>query len=643
MGRFLITHGVNHLVPHHSMSSIRGTRRYDHPQFFSPQCAWFEHLPQLNYELGRLSEVTAQGKMRNRVLFLDPQITGFALSRKSDCQGGDLMTLFSQQGPIETQRTHDQLRRATNALAQDLAERQVDFDIGDEYLMEDHASVTDDGQLRLGEQSYELIVWPDGMTHIRKETADILETYLEAGGALIGVRPTSLKESGRASDRLERWEARFADQCLWLEAGAVSAAVADRVPPRIEVRSAGPGVYHQRREWADAVLWLLINVGEQPAEVTLPESGGDCVSLPLCEDGTAAEGTALRSHRLSLPPQSARLIVQGDFSIGEARFEAEAAAPQSVGDTTLAVDAVTPDAPNVLVVDRCELELAGQVTGPMEARVAGAHAWGHHGLPESGWCGIIQYRQQVMDRVAGLPAGSGYALRYSFELADGFLPESLQLGIDTPEYWRVTVNGTAVDFSNATAWIDPCMRRTEVGPLLQTGSNTVRLEQFPFDVRAEANPVYLIGDFRLSPTPSCFRIEAPRPLGLGSWSAQGWPFFDRSCVYTVTAPEDGTLRLPPVSWRGSWLIAESPSCRRQVDSDTALELPVRAGEVVRLRVVGLPHNLFGPFHVKPEIANQGEFSCAPFWSEPCAETGPRPGEAYRVLDLGLLKAPLFRP
>ena len=99
-------------------------------------------------------------------------------------------------------------------LAQAFSDAQADFDLGDEYVMEEFGRPEGD-VLVVGEQRYGLVVWPPRMTNLRTATAQMLGEYLADGGHLYGVRPEKITVDGRVSDLLEQWEGRFQDNFCW--------------------------------------------------------------------------------------------------------------------------------------------------------------------------------------------------------------------------------------------------------------------------------------------------------------------------------------------------------------------------------------------------------------------------------------------
>jgi hypothetical protein len=62
--------------------------------------------------------------------------------------------------------------------------------------------------------------------------------------------------------------------------------------------------------------------------------------------------------------------------------------------------------------------------------------------------------------------------------------------------------------------------------------------------------------------------------------------------------------------------------------------------LLTLRIVGLPKNLLGPWH---DPKRQRGRAWIPMWYGLDIPTSSQPGERYDLVDLGLFKAPRWRP
>ncbi len=657
IGRWLVVHGVNLLVPHLSFTTIRGTRKSDHPQTFSDHSPWYGHLRQLHEELGRLCWAANRGRVEQRTLVLDPLTTGYCLSRKADCipEGKSAASHDAGAPPGEEQFIRTlasvlDLQWDFGELAQDLSDAQADFDLGDEYVIEEFGRVGD-GELLVGEQRYGLLVWPERMTNLRGDTAQMLGEYLAGGGLLYGVRPAGITVDGRTSDLLERWERRFGDNVRWFpDRETLVRAVLEQVPPRLKFDSPpDTGLAHMRRVEGGSELFIVVNSSSEPLE-----------SIFGIETG--------RSHLYELDPStgachSLEIVRDEDLLRGELRLGARAAtvlwatdddAPVDErppirkvgrGGTELELQSVRRVEPNVLVVDHCELELGGEVREPEHVYAANAALWAAHGMETNGWMATIQYRDQILARNRTMPPGSGGTARYRFTISEGLDPSGIRLAVETPELWEVEVNGESVDLTRGERWLDDHIRTAPVGDLLVPDENVVELDGRPFDVRREVDQIYLLGDFSCVDDSPGFRLAPPRSLGLDPWRRQGHPFYDREVAYTFRIPDGatrGVLALDDGDWRGSFLLVERGGEVVARLWEPPYQFPVEESRngLLTLRVVGLPKNLLGPWH---DPKRQRGRAWIPMWYGPDIPTSPQPGERYDLLDLGLFRAPRWHP
>jgi len=484
------------------------------------------------------------------------------------------------------------------------------------------------------------------MTNLRAATSDLLEHYLASGGRLVGVRPNQVTIDGRPSDFLRRCDEQHGDRCQWLGSNHdLIAAVVTTMPPRLRAEAPpSTGLAHMRRVLANGEAFLVVNSSSEPVDGSarietsrerfyeLDPKSGDCSAL----DAERSDGTA--AFRLQVNGRGATVILATDDEIA-----AERRAPSvRVGHRGVALEPVqiARAEPNVLVVDSCELEMRGKVF-PREAVYAANHRWWRaHGFETNGWFAVIQYRDQILAANRRMGADTGGAVFYRFAVAAGLQTDGLRLALELPELWNVSVNGRAVDLSIGERWLDVHIRAFPIGALLQPGENTVRLEGRPFDVRREIDQIYLLGDFACHPADPGFAIKPPSLLALGSWRAQGCPFYERTVAYQFELPGDGAgvLALEEGDWAGSFLVVEQNGRTAAClwEPPYRLELDPAVGRQVTLRVIGLPKNLLGPFHAPGTPRRR---AWMPMWYGPGVPTTPVPGERYDLLDLGLFRPP----
>ena len=163
--------GVTNPVEMGPQLSIRGTRKFDEgPSLFFHQPWWSDYDKLVDYQT-RLSYLMAQGKRNVDVLVLQPTTSLWLFSRDShQCD-----TLAD--GFCETLHA--------------LEARQVEYDLGSEWIAERFGAVTSEGRLKIGEADYSTVVLPDGFSNIEKATLTLLDQFVANGGTviLLGEKP----------------------------------------------------------------------------------------------------------------------------------------------------------------------------------------------------------------------------------------------------------------------------------------------------------------------------------------------------------------------------------------------------------------------------------------------------------------------
>jgi hypothetical protein len=625
MGDWLIVHGINFFSPHLAHTTIRGARKRDYPQSFSDVSAWWPYYRLHADHMARLCYPLAQGVAPNRLLILEPTTSGFLWARR----GGDTPEL-------------KQLGESYDTLNQFLADHQVDFDLGDEYMIE-WFGANRGKQFVIAKAAYDLVVWPKGMTNLRHQTLPVLEKYLEAGGEVLALDVPAAYVDGRPSAAAQDLQRRFPAQ--WHSVPSLQALLAEvhrRLPPRVEFdREVPSGVAHRMEILQNGdVLHFFTNSTWSPVSLTARVQGAgleewDTVTgkMEPVDFRSLAGGKA--EFTLNLPPIGSRLLYTS------LRPSAQPPAPRPAANQPQKLTVhdlkVSPASLNVLVLDYCDLRAAGQTFDDINTWQANWFVWQAHGFERPAWDNAVQFKRTILDRPP-FPSGSGFEAMFHFRVADSQALQGMQLALETPELYQVYLNDQRLDFSTAQRWLDPHLRSLDVEKIVKVGDNTIRLAATPFDVRMELENIYIRGNFVLQAERQGFSIHAARPLGLSSWAGQGYPFYPDSVLYqgSIDVPQ-GTdqLRLSFPHWAGSVAVALLDGKLVQVVGWQPFECVFGAtagSHVIGLRIVGTPRNLFGPFHspMKPRW-----IGAPPLWAH-FPEHQP-PGDQYDRIDYGLFE------
>ena len=637
IGDWLHVLGVNTLNEHLSYITIRGARKWDHPQSFSYHEPWWEAYHVMAGYFARLSAAMSQGEQVNSVLLIQPTTTAW-LYQADGAHAKNLKQLG------------DQFQSLVN-----LFERtQVEYDIGCEDIMARHATVkaaVAPAFLTVGRRAYDKVVLPPGAESLNEKTMKLLEEYATAGGRVFCCgAPPSLVD-GRPSERgqklasLPNWQQIEPDALPEKLAALISDGFAIRRSPNDK------GIlFHHRRRIDDGELLLLVNTSiESPSagEVfTLSQSverwdleTGETAAYPLFREPAGATFT------YHLPPCGSLLL----FLSKEARAAKDVPQPKEPGPLTELVrrpqpvpvppageTAVRRIEPNVLAIDFLDVTAGGETKKGLYVYQAGQFAFQKNGMTRNPWDRAVQFRDELITRK--FPPESGVEATYRFTI-DGEVPKPLWIVIERPDLYTITCNGKPVAARKGEWWLDRAFGRIDVTAAARTGENEVHLKASPFTIYHELATAYVLGDFSLKPAPAGFVIAPPATLKLGPWNAQGLSLYAAGVAYAETfdVPKPAgkyMVRLP--DWYGSVAkvsVNGKPAgyiaCAPWQRDVTALIQPGR--NTVEVVVIGTLKNTLGPHHAGPIL---GAAWPANFHQAPAS--GPPAGKKYHTVGYGLM-------
>ena len=641
-GDWLMVHGIDFMDQHLAFSTIRGARKRDHPQSFTDVSAWWPYYKVHGDHLGRVSFLLTRGENRNRVVMLESTTSGFLLARRalpgSGESSGDIAgrVLRGEVGPNGLEI----MRRDNAELNQLLADHQMDFDLADEYMLEWFGKAGN-RKLTIGDASYDLVIWPPNMINVRAETVPLLEQYLATGGQILALSEPAAYVNGRPDDRVKALHDRYAAQWQLVSSNSeLLGTIQQRVKPRVTFDAelpSGVGFSERYLENGSRILFFA-NTGLQTVKARATVDGKgleflDTVAGTMSETPFSAQGDSI-SFALELAPAGSAA-----YYVPSVHLNPHPEPPAPVFTEVAAANwKVTPDKPNVLVLDYCDLAAPGVELRNVNTWQANWTAWQMHGFERPAWDNAVQFKTRIFDR-NHFPPSSGFEAVFHFDVADEAALKGLELAMELPELYKVKVNGTPVSYASAKRMQDPHILSFPIEKAAKTGQNTITIAAHPFDVRMELENVYLVGNFKVEAAAQGFRIAAPAALDFGSWAKQGYPFYGSGVRYeSQIETSKGMLRVELGEWQGSLaeVLIDGKRAGLIPWQPWRADFPVSAGNhTLAVRVVSTPRNTFGPFHnrTKPRMRA---------WPAAWADfPGSQPaGEKYDVLDYGLSGAPV---
>ena len=604
---FAMANGVNLINPHLCYQTLAGARKYDWPQTLSDHSPWWDAYHGHADHVARVVHALRQGRERNRILVLQPTTTAWMYYRPPS------FTKEKELDPVIVQ-----LRQSQIELVLAMSGEHFDFDLGDELIMAEIGAVRS-GQLQVGECGYAVVVIPPGMENLLASTVTLLQQFKQAGGTVLVAGALPAFVCGR----------RIGDPTGltgWEPCGSVAELLfrlRQLVPPRITL----PAEWCVMRKelTTGGILYFIANPWDSARRTTVHLEGQTATLLDTQTGAITALESGPAGIELDLPARGHALVLLAPVTV-PARVTKDWRAV-SIGPATLErVEA------NVLVLDYCDLELNGRRDLSLPTIAADLKNWQANGFPRNMWNFSTQYKRTLLD--TPIAATSGFKVQYRFHAPE--LP--LELAVERPWLYQITLNGKPVSFATAPRWFDEDIRRVSMAGLVVAGDNRLELTAKSFHVLCEIMPVYILGNFAVVPANTGFTLNPPQVLEWGNWAAQGLPFYPwgvryRLPIQLLQPGRQVAVELP--NWRGSiaqiyWngvvrgTIANPPGRLEWAEA-----VPVGNHELI-VEVRGNLKNLLGP-HFSDGLPGPWSWQAAP---------QPQPaGSQYKFAETGLREAP----
>ncbi len=611
--------GVNFMNQHLSYISMAGDRKHDLPQSFgthSPYWGFFRY--QTDY-FARLSLALSSGYQRNDILIIEPTTTAWMYYNLRSRMSDEIIEVKEKFEPFL-----DNLERY-----------QVEYDLGCENIIKDHGKIVD-GKFVINKANYELVILPPGLHNLDKTTLTLLEQFVEVGGKVLQLDSNLQFVDG--SNQLftelqnnENWEVISEINSILFSQLAKNKNIEFEKTDSIKGK-----IFHQRREFENGQLLFVTNFHKnETAEIQINMPGKSVINL-YANDGDIKpyifEKQKGRVYfTVLLPPSGSQLL----FISNKNRKSKKIELPEKRELVATSETVVSKVTPNILNLDYVQLSMGKFKKSPMYFYYAGNEIWKKHGYPDNPWVSSSQFKTELVD-ANNYGKGTGFKVSYPFYVDELFNGKNVQLVVERPWLYKISVNGKTVSAIENKIWMDPDFHLFDVGNLIRSGENEVVISASPFSVFCELEPVYLLGDFSLKSVEIGWEIQNEKELGLGSWKELGMPFYGQTVSYTksfyVKLESDFIIRLN--EWKGTVAEVIIDGKHRGIIQSKPYELKVRLSygkHEVSVNVIGSNKNTFGPHHyfTSPGIVTPWSFKRAP-------EIQPA-GENYDLIDYGLMQ------
>ncbi len=527
VGDWLFAMGVDTRCQHHAMYSIKGCRKRDYPPSFNYNNCWWEHNGITEDYFARISAVMSGGKAVRKVLLLHPLTGVWAVTGAGSCR--DYAWNSDDSAACVLQQKLEQVMHMLLGL-------HIDFDFGDEMIMEKIATVSD-GELRIAQMQYPVIVLPYIET-VMDGTFKLLLEFMEDGGTILSLGAGPTRINARETDMVQALHKhkRFeqVDSLSVLE-GRLNEILTPRLHILNSALQEQNEMLYLLKEFEDHYALFISNNDRNSGHkvrIVLPYSGrverwnplnGKMEEIGVWEhDGGISfieEFEAVGSGLYVICKDRSPLVL-----LGKPSFLQETGSP-SERIVLKSRSKVTRSHPNVLLLDVCRWRMdENNWSEPVQVWQAQQDIRKLLGMRQI-YCNGSSQRYNWI----GIPhPNDGRRVEFCFSFNVSEVPEkAVHLAVETPQIFDVSLNGQQVLTAPDGWYID---RNIETVPLpaLKKGKNILLLG-CSYKNRTEVEDCYILGDFAVDMGRNI--LGEIGEIGIGDWGVQGYFHYAGTLIY----------------------------------------------------------------------------------------------------------------
>ncbi|MBR4519683.1 MAG: hypothetical protein IKO65_11850 [Victivallales bacterium] len=647
LGDWLAVLGINFRCPHLAWYSMAAEAKRDYPASISFQSSWYPYYSLVEDYFAHQAAALHLGEEIRDILVVHP-----------------IESAWGAKAQIP-----DAEKKAFDAPVIDLRNvlmaSHLDFDYGDEDHLARFAKVTGKGTaavLQVGVAKYRVVVLPKMLT-IRGTTLKLLEDFVKAGGQVVYVEQIPGYLDAEKSAKPAKAFQAFAKATL----ETLPKLVAGR-GRRVSITARGKGELPE--------LFYMLKQGEDfetlfVANTSMKHEGNNPNECPRLAGRTAAYKQVAVTLKSGLDASAkvyelnqetgvwTKLDKSVKFSAGKFHITAgfaifqshlyvitkqtipgalqETSEPKIIGVCELphCCWEYSLDNPNAMVLDQAIYEVDGesdeQLHYILKIDDAVRVKMGHR--PRGG-----QMVQPWVDAGRKPTKTVKLKLTYSFEVEALPAAESrLQLALERPDLYTITLNGKKVANKSKGYWVDPAIQTVPLKVAdLKLGTNFMVLECDYHELLPGLEAMYLLGDFGVKGARTMTSL--PEELDLGDWCSQGLPNYSGNVTYHVDFQLSKLKKGERVAvdfgkWAGALLGVRANGgelklvgwAPYRVDITDQLKTGVNCLELV---VLASRRNVFGPFY---------DYEQSPWWC------GSEAFKHFQVCERHLVACGLLEP
>ncbi len=632
-----MVHGINYLCQHLEGYTLRGIRKRDYPATLFKQQPWWNDYRVFNDKVSRIGMLIAEGKIEHEILVLHSADSAWA------------------NFDINSRGYASQLCSDMVDVMNRLERNQLQYHLGDATIMERHAKVQD-GRLIIGTQGYSVVVVPPADC-LASNTVKLLKEFKRNGGLIIFVgRVPDMIDGKKTNEIIE-----FSNDCVCVEPENLISVIPCSLR-KLELtydadKLESPILTAVRRfDEQKMTMYYLVNPCDIKHDFTATVKGKSATLFDaVCGEEKsvkfAVDGDKLNIVSTIYPKGSVVLFVYDEAIKQPLKAVTKELKPlEFSGKWQYAAD------DNAITLDYCDVYFDGELA--------------YQNLPVN----------DVQEKAIAFGRKVNTKVVFKFNVKDKSF-NKLDLVVETPEIFDITVNGEKIDKTVKGYYHDISFKVIDIFSYVHEGDNEISLtcdfiqseqvyenaknslifesekNKLSYDMEIEA--IYLKGDFAvktdekfedldhnaLRTNGNFYIIKAPDTLSSGDIVKQGYPFFAGSITFkkkiNLTANECKNRSIK-FSRLGSTVI------KVKVNGTIADKIMWQPYEVdvshllhegeneIEITITGSLRNLLGPFHLNDGenywVAPKCFFHESPIW---CKGINPNWTDSYCFAEFGM--------
>ena len=635
--------GVNQRCQHLALYSLRGCRKRDYPPSINCNTSWWKEYKTVEDYFARLSYMLRCGEPIRTVLVVHPMTTVWS---RLGC---------SPYGNPKRNQERDipklnELGDTFNSLVKNLCNKHYDCDLGDEVIISEYGSCSDD-KFVIGKCEYNTVIMPF-CENLLSETYTKVMEFMENGGTVLGLAPFPRLIEGEVSEKLSLLINHHNFVKLFSENELIN-YLDKNVKREVSIiyendKEEENILYQLRYDGNGYILFLSNNDRESAHEVNikldvlenLEQNNLYVYSLNLLTgtltscDFKYAKGRVCFDEYMQGCQSSMFYITNKYVECGSRDVQIWNAEDNRIKTEEIPVEyiAYEADTKNILALDMCRYCMDEKWSENIDVWKAQKEIRENLEMRQIYHNGLEQRYRWVNTRHKN--DGKDVWLEFEFKSLTGV--DDAELVIERSECFKIELDGKIIDNNSVGCFLDKSFKCIQL-PKITEGVHKLRLQcNYTNDMELEC--CYILGDFGVCANREI--IKKPESISLGDITGQGYfhycggiaykfkcclPELPNKEIYLISKDFDGVSssavingREIKIPWKEAGIVAVGKF------------LHEGENEIV-INVYGSPRNMLGPLHItnKPLVTKDSCF----------CPMGDNYSQDYNVVSVGLMKPP----